>query len=263
MTEVEERLIDLPDNPVPEEVLQALELAFEDKGGDESYLTGMKMAVPGTDRLYGVRVPDLRKLSREILRKYKGDQEALLNIADLCWSQGSREHQLVALFILGGIKLETEERWGLGVRYLPDVNNWESCDQLCHALLGQALAEDAMCIDVLETWLDDENFWIRRAALVSPALLRRAKFSEDLAEDLDRRTLAMAAALLDDKEKYIRKAVDWTVREVIKRHYDLGLDWMMVQASSIPSKTARSTLKLARKKLSKEDRENFLQALEG
>jgi 3-methyladenine DNA glycosylase AlkD len=72
----------------------------------------------------------------------------------------------------------------------------------------------------------------------------------------------MASALLDDKESYIRKAVDWTVREVIKRHYQIGLDWLLDQARSKPSKVAASTLRLASKKLTPKDREIFLQSLE-
>ena len=68
--------------------------------------------------------------------------------------------------------------------------------------------------------------------------------------------------LLDDPEKYIRKAVDWTVREVIKRHYDLGFEWLLKQARRRPTRIARTTLKLASKKLTAQDQEIFLHALE-
>ena len=93
----------------------------------------------------------------------------------------------------------------------------------------------------------DENIWVRRAALVAPVYLRRAKYSPEVARDLDRRTLKMAATLLNDEEKYIRKAVDWTVREVIKRHYELGFEWFKEQVQSNPSRIAKSTLRLAAK----------------
>jgi 3-methyladenine DNA glycosylase AlkD len=131
------------------------------------------------------------------------------------------------------------------------------------ALLGQALAEDSRYMDVLEGWVEDKNSWVRRAALVAPVYLRRAKYSEKVALDLDRRTLAICEALLDDQEKYIRKAVDWSVREVIKRHYDLGREWLTTQAAVRPSRPARTTLKLAAKKLIETDRIAFLAVLEG
>ena len=72
----------------------------------------------------------------------------------------------------------------------------------------------------------------------------------------------MCAQLLDDQEHYIRKAVDWTVREVIKRHQDLAFRWMMNQAESGLSSIARSTLKLAAKKLPPDRQKSFLKAVE-
>jgi 3-methyladenine DNA glycosylase AlkD len=103
---------------------------------------------------------------------------------------------------------------------------------------------------------------VRRAALVSTVLLRRAKYPPDLARSLDERALAMCADLLNDQEPYIRKAVDWTAREALKRHYYLARSWLMAQAEANPSRTARTTLKLVAKKLSDQDREAFLAALE-
>ena len=256
-------LRDLPLDPVPEKVVDILEGAFVNHVGSEEYLAGMKMAVPGTGKLYGVKVPTLRKMAHEVVSAYKKENADLREVALTSWGRGSREHQLVALFILAITDLGPAERWQMGERFLPDVENWESCDQLCMALLGQALAENPRYMDVLEAWVKEENFWVRRVALVAPVYLRRAKYSEDVALDLDRRTLRICEALLDDQEKYIRKAVDWSVREVIKRRYDLGREWLMAQAASGPSRTARTTLKLAAKKLTEIDRTAFLTALEG
>ena len=252
----------LPDLPVLVELLQVIEQVFISLGKDPDYVEGMRMAVPGAGRLYGVKVPQLRKLSKEIVKKYGKEEESIRDFAEACWSVGSREHELVALFLLANISLTPSERWEVGVRFIPDVSNWESCDQLCMALLGQALAEDPQYMDTLETWIEHENFWVRRAALVAPVYLRRAKYLPEVAADLDRRTLEMAAHLLNDEEKYIRKAVDWTVREVLKRQYGMGYKWLKMQAQSYPSKIARSTLRLASKKLSENDQTYFLTLLE-
>ncbi len=224
----------------------------------------MSRAVPGAPKTYGVRVPALRAMAKALVKQYKDQPEALIDLSLALWDQETREHRLIALFILAGMKkkLAPEKRWELGVRFLPDVADWELCDQMCHALLGQALAEDPGYMDTLESWIDDANFWVRRAALVSTVLLRRAKYDEPLASELDGRALAMCAQLLDDKEHYIRKAVDWTVREVIKRHEDLAYEWMLVQASRGLSSVGRSTLKLAANKLPTVKQKEFLGAIE-
>ena len=263
MTEIEAALTDLPSTPEPGSVLGVITRALERLGGDPEYLAGMRMVAPGVGELYGVKVPVLRKLAGKIVGAYKKNGDALRSIAIESWDRGSREHQLVALFILARVKLAPAERWELGVRFLPDVNNWESCDQLCAALLGEALAKDPGYMDVIEDWVEDESLWVRRASLVATVYLRRAKCSEQVALDLDRRTLAICDALLNDQEKYIRKAVDWSVREVVKRHYDLGRKWLFAQADSELTRTARSTLKLAAKKLTEHDQAIFLNSLGG
>lgn len=257
-----------PEWTLPEEldvgdVLEVVTRALEGQEQDANYLQGMHMAVPGAGKLYGVRVPQLRTIAKQLTKKYGDQEQDLPQFAQASWGQGSREHRLIAIFVLAGMKkLTPERRWELGVKFLPDVEDWETCDQMCHALLGQALAEDPDYMDQLETWIDDSNFWVRRAALVSTVILRRAKYSEAVAKGLDQRTLRMCAVLLDDGEKYIRKAVDWTVREVIKRHYTLAFTWMVDRAQSGLGASGCSTLKLSAKKLNQADQRNFLSALE-
>lgn len=253
----------LPEGLDVREVLGVVTRALEGHEQDSEYLQGMKMAVPGAGKLYGVRVPQLRTMAKQLTKKYGDQEQNLVRFAQESWEQGSREHRLIAIFVLAGMKkLTPERRWELGVEFMPDVEDWETCDQMCHALLGQALAEDPNYMDQLETWLEDDNFWVRRAALVSTVILRRAKYSETVAAGLDQRTLRMCAVLLEDGEKYIRKAVDWTVRAVIKRHYALAFTWMVEQAQSGPGAVGRSTLKLSTKKLNEADEHSFLAALE-
>jgi 3-methyladenine DNA glycosylase AlkD len=158
--------------------------------------------------------------------------------------------------ILAGLKtLTPAQRWELGLRYLPDVGDWEICDQLCMGLLGQALAEEPTYIEALEGWVEDPNFWVRRAALASTVVLRRSKAEPATRKLLDQRTLGICLHLLDDNEHYVRKAVDWAVREVIRRDYALGKRWLMRRSQGELSSVARSTLKKAAKKLIPEDRE--------
>jgi 3-methyladenine DNA glycosylase AlkD len=254
----------LPAEPDSAVVVSELKDFFARSGGDVDYQKGVQMAVPGAGTVYGVRVPDLRHISGQIVRRYQNDAAALANIAVASWDAHSREHELVALFILGDMRgLAPEERWRYGLRFLPRATNWESCDQLCAALIGQALAEDPRYMEQLEGWIEHEDFWVRRAALVATVYLRRAKYDEALAIALDQRALSMCGRLLDDREKYVRKAVDWAVRETIKRHYNLAFTWMIAMAESSTSSTARSTLKLAAKKLEAPDRLRLQEILSG
>lgn len=251
----------LPDQPDDEMVVTALQGAIESEV-DPVYSESLKRFVPGEQPSYGVRVPDLRQLARQVRSTYGKEPAVILPIALKAWGTGWREQQLVALFLMADLRLSPEERWNYSLRFLPEVSNWELCDQLCSALLGQALVEDPIYMHQLETWVNDPNLWVRRAAVVSPVMLRRARFNQGLANELDERTLALCKCLLDDAEHYIRKAVDWSIRESIKRNYDLGAGWMFAQTKEPLSRTARSTLRQAAQKLSPEDKAKFLAELD-
>lgn len=243
-------------------IVAQLTLAFEALGKDQRYREGVNRFIPGARDVYGVRVPQLRALARQVL-KVLGKQISLVEaIAEGCWKMGSREHCVLAILMLSDLKaLEPGQRWALGLQYLPAVGDWETCDQLCMGLLGQALAEEPKYIDELESWVHDPNIWVRRAALASTVVLRRSKADAATRLALDQRALGICLQLLDDKEHYVRKAVDWAVREVIRRDYSTGKKWMMERGKTPLSTVARSTLKKAAKKLTAEDEDRFLRSL--
>ncbi len=252
----------LPDRWDPERILAGITKALESLEPDPAYLEGMRMAVPGVMRLYGGRVPELRAMAKQISKAFRPGPSEAQELARLCWQAGSREHRLIALFLLGGVKgMAPERRWEIGVTFLPEVADWETCDQLCHALLGQALAEDPAIMDEVERLARNENPWVRRAALVSTVLLRRARYEPGLSRNLDARALALCEILLDDEEHIIRKAVDWALREVIKRHPKMAYEWMMARACGAPGRVARSTLRSAARKLPENDRAALLEML--
>ena len=252
----------LPDEPNPVQVISALTESFEAQIQDSDYESLITTAVPGISPSYGIRVPVLRGIAKDILRQYPLQNDALQAIVNHAWSQGTREHKLVALFILDGMKgLAPEKRWTAGEMFLADIGNWEECDQLCMATFGKVIAEDPTVMHSLEEWIHNSNFWIRRAALVTTVFLRNGRYSEAEAIALDSRALDMCAALLEDKEKYIRKAVDWAIRAVIARHEDLAFKWMMSHTDRELSSTASSTLKLSAKKLEDDHQTTFRAAL--
>ncbi|HHH82115.1 MAG TPA: DNA alkylation repair protein [Chloroflexi bacterium] len=252
----------LPDRRDPEQILAGITKALESLEPDPAYLEGMRMAVPGVMRLYGGRVPELRAMAKQISKAFRPGPSEAQELARRCWQAGSREHRLIALFLLGGVKgMVPKTRWEIGMTFLPEVADWETCDQLCHALLGQALAEEPGYMDEVEHLARNENLWVRRAALVSTVLLRRARYEPDLSRGLDERALELCETLLEDEEHYIRKAVDWALREVIKRHPQMAYEWMMDRAREASTRVARSTLRSAVRKLPENDRATLLDVL--
>jgi 3-methyladenine DNA glycosylase AlkD len=263
MTDHEQIALHLPDEAEPGRILEQLDAALKATAVDTAYRESMHTVVPGAGQVLGVRVPQLRALAAQLGKAYRGQETLLLDLARGCWRRGTREHRLIALFLLAGMKaLTPRERWSMAEGFLPDVQDWETCDQLCGALTGQALAEDPAYMDQLEVWAGDPDFWVRRVAIVSTVLLRRSAFELGVARSLDERTLELCDRLLADEEKYIRTAVDWALRELIKRSYKLGCGYLIEKAAERPDYPARATLKLAAKKLKPADQDRFFEALE-
>jgi 3-methyladenine DNA glycosylase AlkD len=262
----------MPDNPeafpvdqgtTTPEIVERLEHRFRSLAGESGYEGSLATFVPGVGEAFDVRVPQLRQLARTIFSTYRKQPERLIALGRACWDRGSREHRLIALFLLARMRgLSPHERWALGEEFLPDVGDWETCDQLCSALLGPALAEEPSFMDELETWAGDERFWVRRAAVVATVSLRSSKLEAFHLLKLNRHTLELCERLLDDPEPYIRKAVDWGLRELIKRDYALGKDFLLERAAKEQAYPALATLKLAAKKLKETDQRRFFDLLD-
>lgn len=244
-----------------EGLLACLDSAFTLLGGDDGYQEMIQTAVPGMEATFGIRVPKLRSLSKDLVKHCRGHRKQLLNLVEDVWRRPSREHKLVALFIAFYGKMPPEQGWALAQRLIPDIRNWEVCDQLCLSLTKPALSKDADLFDTLEEWIQAENFWRRRVALVTAAIIRKPAFDDGTARELDQRALQMCLLAINDPEPYIAKAVDWTIREILKRRYEPGRRWMFDRLDDELSKRARSTLRKASAKLTDADRKRFLREM--
>lgn len=83
--------------------------------------------LPGIDNILGVRVPDLRKLAKEIA---KGDWETFLLENDREWY----EKDMLQGLVIASAKMDFERRLGLTREFLPRINNWAVCDVFCGSL---------------------------------------------------------------------------------------------------------------------------------
>lgn len=83
--------------------------------------------VPGTDPMIGVRLPQLRALSREIAA---GDWRAYLESA-----QGDYfEEIMLQGMVIGAARAELEETLRYIAGFVPKLNNWSTTDSFCAGL---------------------------------------------------------------------------------------------------------------------------------
>ena len=88
---------------------------------DEDYKAFHSRLLPGTENILGVRVPELRKLAKRMVK------EAWTDYFDAAPSMYYEEDMLRGL-MLGYAKLSPEERLKRIAQFVPSIKNWAVCD---------------------------------------------------------------------------------------------------------------------------------------
>lgn len=94
---------------------------------DEKYQKFSSALLPGVNNVVGVRLPVLRKISREI---YKSDWQTYLKNNDCRFM----EETMLKGMVIGLIKDEPEKILNYIENFVPEINNWSVCDSFCCGL---------------------------------------------------------------------------------------------------------------------------------
>ena len=94
-----------------------------------------------------------------------------------------------------------------------NLQGWGDVDAFARYISGPAWQRGAIGDELIDQWAASPDRWWRRAALVStvPLNLRAAGGTGDT-----RRTLAVCARLVDDRDDMVVKALSWALRELVR-----------------------------------------------
>lgn len=166
-------------------------------------LDGMaRFGLTGEGRL-GLAVPTLRALARELGRDHA--------LALALWDTGIPDAQILAGMVAepARLTLEQMDRWVAGLRA------WDVCDQAClNAFVNSPLAWDA-----IPRWAAREPEFEKRAGF---ALLAVAAVHHKQRPDADfLACLPLIETAAGDGRNFVKKAVNWALRQIGKRHASL------------------------------------------
>lgn len=158
----------------------------------------------------GIKTPDRRQLQKEILAGFKAkDEKELLEVAQQIWKMEEREFQYAALEVLERqSKLLTPFSLPVLEQFIRNKSWWDTVDFLAANLIGGVVAKNLTLLDTMDQWIEDENFWIRRSALLSQLKWKKKTDME--------RLFRYCTLTMHEKEFFIRKAVGWVLREYSK-----------------------------------------------
>jgi 3-methyladenine DNA glycosylase AlkD len=152
------------------------------------------------DRALGVRIPDLRRLAREI----GTDHSLSLRL----WRTGVHEARILAGMIDDPARV-TERQMESWARAF---DSWDLCDQVCGNLFDRTPFAWRKAVE----WAGREEEFVKRAGFALMAWL--AVHDRPAGDDAFRALLPVLEREAGDGRNFVRKAASWALRQIGKRN---------------------------------------------
>ena len=200
----------------------------------------------------GASVPAIRKIAKAALADHATlDHDGLVGLVNALWARPLHECRMAAvdLLELRSDALRPTDMKLVG-RLIRESRTWALVDGLAASVAGVLVERYPELSKTLDRWSSDEDFWVRRSALLALLVpLRRGE--GDFA-----RFGRYADAMLEEREFFIRKAIGWVLRDTARKRPDLVYGWLKPRASRASSVTVREAVKY----LADEQREGIVAA---
>lgn len=167
--------------------------------GNEKNREGMKRFGIQFKEAYGVNIPVLRKLAKE----YKGNHELALEL----WETKIHELMLLAIFIddYKQVTLKQMDKW------VKDFSSWDICDQCCSNLFDKT----PYAFDKIFEWSGKKEEFVKRAGFVLIATM--SVHNKKLDDEVFLEFFPLLEREAYDERNFVKKAVNWALRQVGKR----------------------------------------------
>jgi 3-methyladenine DNA glycosylase AlkD len=198
--------------------------------GTPENVEGMKRFAIVTKKAFGVSAPVLKDIAKEIKKQTKDRHQLALEL----WETEIHEARIIA-YLIDNPKEVTEKQMDSWVK---DFDNWAICDGTC----GHLFCKNEIAYKKVLEWSNREEEFIKRAGIVLIAWLAvhdKKAVDEKIAEFLQ-----ILEQKADDERNFIKKAVNWSLRQIGKR--SLFLNKLAIEsAERIKSQNTKSALWIA------------------
>jgi 3-methyladenine DNA glycosylase AlkD len=196
-------------------------------------LEGMARYGISTQNTLGIAIPTLRKIAGQIGKDHL--------LALQLWESGMHEGRILAAFIdLPGQVSEAQmDHW------VEDFDSWDVCDQVCSCLFDRTPYAYTKALQ----WSQREEEFVRRAGFTMMAAL--AVHDKKAPDEKFRQFFPAILQAATDERNYVKKAVNWALRQIGKRNLELNAEAIQVaeEIARIESKAARWIASDARREL--------------
>jgi 3-methyladenine DNA glycosylase AlkD len=172
---------------------------------------------------YGVSIPDLRALSKEIGKNH--------SLALKLWSSGIHDARLLATLIDDPKKVTEQqmENW------VQDCNSWDICDQCANNLFRKT----QFAYQKVAEWSSRKEEFVKRTGfsiLASLAVHDKKKEDKEFIKFFE-----IIKREATDERNFVKKAINWALRQIGKRNLNLNRQAIetATELKTIDSKSAK------------------------
>jgi len=172
--------------------------------GDPKGVEGMTRFGIQSSNSFGVSVPQLRTLAREVGRDHM--------LAMKLWETGLHDARLLATMVDDPRKvtLEQMDKW------VRDFDSWDVVDGSC----GNLFDKTPFAVAKAKQWCKREEEFVKRAGFVMMAEL--AVHDKEAKEKVFLDFLPLIVGGASDERNFVKKAVKWALRQIGKRNMKLN-----------------------------------------
>ena len=199
-------------------------------------------------KLYGVRVPLVRKMSQKYFSEIKDlDKKKIISLCDELLKSGYTEESVIAFDWIYRIKnqynkndFKVFESWV--EKY---VSNWGRCDDLCSHAFGYYIFQFPEFLPKTEKWTKSKNRWKRRVSAVCLIYsLRKKKYLEN--------AFSVADILLEDSDDLVQKGYGWMLKEASNIYLGEVYNYVNKNKKKMPRTALRYAIEKMPKKMKTE-----------
>ncbi len=228
------------------ELRRTLEAAAREHGSGEAKVKQMEAYLRNQFRFLGLTSPVVRQATKPFLASgADAGSQQLLDAARWCWHQDEREFQYTGALLLrkwaknldpDSLQAVTAGNGRPSVEDLITTKSWwDTVDSLAPWTVGTMISTNPELVSVMDQWIEDDNIWLARTALLHQLSYKERTDSQRLFEYCSLRAT--------DSEFFIRKAIGWALRQHARQDPDAVKQFVGQNAERLSGLSKREALK--------------------
>jgi len=205
---------------------------------DPEKAAGMQAYMKTDMPFYGVQKPGRVEILRELVERFSvSDRESYEALVLGLWDLPNREEKYLALGVARHFRQHvTPLSLPLYRNLIVEGAWWDFVDEIATHLIRRLVVEHpAQTWPVVDPWIDDEDMWLRRSAILCQIGAKQDTDTARLVGFCERRAF--------EEGFFIRKAIGWALREYAKTNPEAVAAFVLTHRGRLSSLSYREATK--------------------